>query len=186
MTTLLSATMKDKAEVLTKWKARVGETAAARISHEATTKGKSFHKIAEDYLHNRLDPSLLLSSERHRFNCALSSLNRIDNVRHVEQGLYSRKLRIAGTVDAIADFDCIPSVIDHKTSRSLKKEAWIENYFLQKTGYALMYEELTGVKIKQIVTIISVESADFCQVFVKNPDDYKQKLFSLILEYYAQ
>lgn len=184
MTTLLGAVLKDKTKALQKWKKRVGETEAAKISVEATTKGKSFHSMAESYLKNEFDYSNLTEPEIHRFECALSSLNRIDNVRLIEQGMYSKNLRIAGTVDCIAEFDGILSVIDHKTSRSLKRESWIESYFLQETGYALMYHEMTGVKINQIVTIISVEEENFCQVFVKRTSDYEDKLMTLISEYY--
>jgi genome maintenance exonuclease 1 len=186
MTTLLGHELKDKNKALDKWKKRVGEAEAAKISVEATTKGKSFHSMAESYLKNEFDYTNLTEPEIHRFECALSSLNRIDNVRLIEQGMYSKFLKIAGTVDAIAEFDGVLSVIDHKTSRALKREDWVYSYFLQETGYALMYEEMTGVKIDQIVTIISVEEENFCQVFVKKTSDYEDKLMTLIAEYYRE
>lgn len=187
MTTLLGHVMKDKNKALQKWKARVGPAEADRISVEATTKGKSFHAMAESYLKNEFDyTNNLTEPEIHRFECALSSLNRINNVRLIEQGMYSKSLKIAGTVDAIAEFDGVLSVIDHKTSRSLKRESWIESYFLQETGYAFMYHEMTGTKIEQIVTIISVEEENFCQVFVKRTSDYEDQLMNLISEYYRE
>lgn len=186
MTSLLGQVLKDKTKALEKWKKRVGTVEAAKISVEATTKGKSFHTMAESYLKNEFDYTNLTEPEIHRFECALSSLNRIDNVRHIEQGMYSKNLRIAGTVDCIAEFDGVLSVIDHKTSRALKRESWLESYFLQETGYALMYHEMTGTEIKQIVTIISIEEENFCQVFVKKTADYEDRLMSLIAEYYRE
>lgn len=184
MTTLLGAVMKDKSKALEKWRKRVGVEEAEKISLKATTRGTNFHKNVELYLNNQLDFHSLDPFESQTFEAALPALNRIDNVRLIEQGLYSTTHRIAGTVDCIAEFDYIPSIIDHKTSRAEKREEWIENYFLQKTGYALMYEELTGHKIDQIVTIISVEETHSYQVFIKSAAKYKTRLLELISEYY--
>jgi len=184
MTTLLDEVMGDKKKALNKWRARVGHEEATRISVAATTRGTSFHSSVEDYLNNRLDISSLDPFEADTFENARSTLDRIDNIRFTERGMFSMEHRIAGTVDCIAEFDGVLSIIDHKTSRAEKKESWIESYFLQETGYALMYEELTGIKVNQIVTIISVKEHHTAQVFVKQTQAYIPKLKSLITEYY--
>jgi hypothetical protein len=184
MTTLLGAVMGDKNAALDKWRKRIGVEAAQKITTAATTRGTHFHKNVELYLSNQLDFHSLDPFESQTFEAALPALNRIDNIRLIEQGMYSKTHKIAGTVDCIGEFDHIPSIIDHKTSRTEKKESWIENYFLQKTGYALMYEEMTGHKIDQIVTIISVAETHSYQVFVKSASTYKPKLIELISEYY--
>lgn len=184
MTTLISQMMKDKNEILAKWKAKVGEKKAAAISEAATTAGKSYHAMVEDYLQNKLDIESLSDTDAQRLIAARSSLDRIDNIRHIEQTLYSNSLRLAGTVDAIADFDGVLSVIDHKTSKRLKKEEWVESYFLQEAGYCLLYEEMTGTKIDQIVTIISIENANFCQVFKRSAEDYKPRIIFMAREFY--
>jgi hypothetical protein len=70
--------------------------------------------------------------------------------------------------------DCY-SVIDFKNSRREKKEEWIQDYLLQECFYALAYQEMTGSKIKQIVTIIAVEDRK-PQVFVKEIRPYIKPL----------
>ena len=69
-----------------------------------------------------------------------------------------------------------------KTSSKEKKEEWVEGYFVQETGYAKMYEERSGIKVEQIVTLITCQTGD-TQVFIKNPDDYVPLLKDYIAEY---
>ena len=116
------------------------------------------------------------------FNQFVPILDRIDNVHYLETMLYSETLGLAGQVDCIAEFDGIPSVIDFKTSLRLKKEDWILNYFEQCTCYSLMYEEMTGIKAKQIVVLISVDHEQ-PQVFVKQRGDYVSELFNKVKQF---
>jgi hypothetical protein len=46
----------------------------------------------------------------------------------------------------------------------------------------MMYEEMSGQKVEQIVTLISCHSGE-TQVFVKNPADYVDTLKQYIQEY---
>ena len=109
-------------------------------------------------------------------------INRIDNVHYLETMLYSETLGLAGQVDCIAEFDGVPSVIDFKTSLKLKKEEWILNYFEQCTCYSLMYEEMTGIKAKQIVVLISVDH-EKPQVFIKQRSEYTKGLYDKIVQF---
>ena len=109
-------------------------------------------------------------------------LGRINNIHFQEAPLFSHEFGIAGRVDCIAEFDGKLSVIDFKTSSKEKKESWIENYFVQETGYAKMYEERSGIKVDQIVTLVTCQTGD-TQVFIKNPDDYVPLLIDYIAEY---
>ena len=84
-------------------------------------------------------------------------------------------MKAAGTADCIADWNGIPSIIDFKTSRKEKKEEWIENYFLQATTYALMFEERIGICIPQIVILIAVDDQE-PQVFIKHKLGYIDKV----------
>ena len=89
---------------------------------------------------------------------------------------------MAGSVDCIAEYEGVLSVIDFKTASKPKKEEYIENYFLQTTAYALMYEELIGTPINQIVILIAVDGQE-PQVFKKNPADYINRLVEVIDQY---
>jgi len=108
----------------------------------------------------------------------------IGRVYALEQALYSDELRIAGRVDCIAEWDDKLSVIDFKTASKEKNEDWIENYFMQCSAYAEMFEERTGKPIDQIVVAIAVANGN-PQIFVKEKQDYLRGLNYFIDEYYA-
>jgi genome maintenance exonuclease 1 len=184
MTTLLGAMLTDKK--ISEWKKKVGEEKAAKISAEATTRGKNYHSLMESYLQNTLNEEELDPFQIELLMNARKRVDNIDNVMCIEKALFSEKYRIAGTVDCIAEYNGVLSVIDHKTSSKFKKEEWIQNYFLQETGYALMFEELTGIKIDQVVTIISIKDSHYPpQVFIKKASDYKDQLINLVEEFYV-
>lgn len=170
ITTVLSVVGKD---AIKEWRARVGEEEANRVSAQATTRGTAVHKLAEDYLNNVENwkdghmPSNLFS-----FNQIKKILDeRVDNVWFQEEFLYSDKLKCAGQVDCIAEFDGQLSIIDFKTSRKPKKAEWITNYFVQASFYSAAFYERTGVPIRQGVILIMVDGDD-PQVFKIPTYDY--------------
>ena len=169
---------------IAEWRARVGDAEANKISKRATTAGTTVHSMIEDYLNNELD--LEKYADKHLakilFVQAKGMLSRINNIHFQEAPLYSHEFAIAGRVDCIAEFDGKLSIIDFKTSSKEKKEEWIEGYLVQETGYAKMYEERSGIKVEQIVTLITCQTGD-TQVFIKNPDDYVPLLKDYIREY---
>lgn len=173
-----------KSDSIYKWRQRVGEQEANRISGAASRRGTKFHSMMETYLLNK---ELLLSEvspdERYAFHDILSTVDRIDNIHHVEAMLYSDLIGLAGQVDCIAEFDGVLSVIDFKTSSRFKKEEWILNYFEQCTCYSLMYQDMTGIKADQIVVLISVEGEPDPQVFVKSRKDYVGSVHEKIKEF---
>lgn len=139
------------------WKARVGEKEANRISSTSTGRGTNVHTMCEDYLNN-VPLSCKMPDALEMFNSLKPILNsRINNIHHQEACLYSNKFKIAGTVDLIAEFDGVLSIIDFKTSRRVKTEDKIYNYLLQETFYAMGFYELSGIPIKQLVTLMAVE-----------------------------
>ena len=181
ITTVLSCNPEKKAGIM-KWRKRVGEEKANRISNRAATRGTAFHLMCEDYLNNRYDETKF--KDKHlplmMFKNAKSTLNRINNIYAQEAALYSDHLEIAGRVDCIAEFDGELSIIDFKTSAEEKKIEWIEDYLIQETAYGCMLYEQYKLKINKIVTIIACESGD-TQVFVETPKkEYLQKLIGYI------
>ena len=179
VTTVTSHRKKDS---ILKWRKRVGEAEANKISGRASARGNKFHSMVESYLKNNKvsfdDKSPLASF---LFKTAKETLHRINNIHLLESPLYSDSLRIAGRVDCIAEFDGELAVIDFKTSTKEKKESWIENYFVQETAYAAMYYERSGVKVDKIVTIIATEEGGM-QIIEKYDLDY----YYVLLEEYIQ
>jgi genome maintenance exonuclease 1 len=152
------------------WRKRVGEEEAKRISIQAANRGSDVHLIAENYLNNLKDygkgrmPVNVMT-----FNTLKPILDsRVDNIYFQEAPLYSRKIKTAGRVDLIAEFDGKLSIIDFKTSKKLKEAKWIEGYFMQESFYAAAFYELTQIPIKQIVTLIMVDD-EKPQVFIEQP-----------------
>ena len=165
-----------KVKDIVRWRKRVGEEEANKISGRATARGNKFHSMVECYLKNeevKYDEKSPLAY--FMFKTAKETLNRINNIHLLESPLYSDKLMLAGRVDCIAEFDNTLSVIDFKTSTKVKKEAWIENYFVQETAYAVMYYERCGVKVDKIVTLIAIEDGSM-QVIIKDDLNYYYQL----------
>ena len=110
-------------------------------------------------------------------------VDRIDNVLGIELQMFSEHLGVAGTADVIADFDGRRSIIDFKTSDKSKKLEWIDTYFMQLSIYAVMYEELTGVPVNNLVVIVAVENGEE-QLFIQKRDQWIGKSINVINNYY--
>lgn len=180
VTTLLGA-LSDKS--INAWKKRVGEEEANRISKRATDLGTNIHKIAEDYIDNVTDYYGKAGIyEKMIFSAFQLSLDRINNVLCQEATLYSDLLQAAGRVDCIAEFDGKLSIIDFKTANKPKDEEDILGYFMQLTMYSLMFEEMTGIVIPNIVILMITTSGDRL-VFKKNRKHYYKHVKELLDEH---
>ena len=102
-------------------------------------------------------------------------LSNIDNIHAQEAGLFSDKYKVAGRVDCIAEYNGVLSIIDFKTSTKERNDDWNENYYIQCSAYAEMYEERTGTEIEQIVILCVTEDGQV-QEFVKEKYDYLDSL----------
>jgi len=178
VTTVLGAMKKD---AIMAWRKRVGDEVANAISKKATSRGTNVHTLCERYLNN---DSLgdIMPDAKEMFNDIKPLLDQIDNIHYQEQALWSAKLGLAGRVDCIAEFAGILSVIDFKTSKKVKSIEDIEDYFWQTTAYALMYEELVGTPIDQVVIIMAVENSKPL-LFIQKTEDHIDGLVKAI-QYY--
>lgn len=156
ITTVLSILGK---EAILAWRARVGEEEANKVSRQASTRGTAVHKLAEDYVDNVEDwKGKHMPANIATFNTIKPILDEhVDNIWFQEVFLYSDKLKCAGQVDCIAEYDGVLSIIDYKTSRRVKKKEDITNYFIQMCFYAAAFLERTGIAIKQAVVIMAVD-----------------------------
>lgn len=182
ITTILSILSED---FIRAWRARVGEEEANRVSHQASTRGTAVHQLCEDYLNNKeIDYSKYMPNAIAMFKSMQPLLDQhIDNIHAQEIPLYSDFLEAAGRVDCIAEWDGKLSVIDFKTSKAPKEKKSIHAYFMQKTFYAIAYEERTGIPIKQLVTLIGVDHGK-PQVFIEDRDNWDKELIQTIKTYY--
>ena len=142
-----------------KWRERVGEDEARKITTQASRRGTSVHNICESYIKNEyghLDGRM--PNEVDLFSSIQPLLNRIDNIHVVEGSMWSDHLKLAGRTDLIGEFDNRLSVIDYKTSSKKKTWEMCHQYFMQGAFYAVAYEERTGIPVDTIVIIMAVEN----------------------------
>ena len=180
ITTVLSILSEDGIRA---WRARVGEEKANQISRIASTRGTTVHNIIEKYVAN--DPEYIKDEMPHNIQTFKDVQKVIDEgvtkVYQQEAPLYSKHLGVAGRVDCVGQWNGKDSIIDWKTSRKHKKKEWISSYFMQCAAYAIMWEERTGMPIKQLVVCIAGDEGS--QVFVEDRDNWTEKLIETINEY---
>lgn len=183
ITTVLSNYNK---KYILEWRQAVGEEQANKISSKAANRGTKIHKICEDYINNETTDfklQLLMPDLKELFFKIKPIIDQnVDNVYAQEQALYSQKMRVAGRVDLIAEWNGKLAIIDFKTSSKQKQAENIQNYFMQCTAYALMFHEITGIWIDDIVVLIATEEGD-AQVFERQIEEFRQPLMEYVHKY---
>ena len=177
----------DKQKGLQEWRKRVGAQQAAIISGKAARRGTAFHWCVEDYLKNQeingehKEKNFLAY---HMFMEARSHLdNNIDQVVLQEQAMYSDIFKVAGRCDCIGVWNNELAVIDFKTTTTMKKREWLEDYFIQCSAYASMYEEHTGEAIDQIIIFMVAEDGQV-EIFKEDTKDYLPMLDEMMVSFY--
>jgi genome maintenance exonuclease 1 len=185
VTTILSHST-DKS-FLIKWRKRVGEEEANKIVKKSSGRGTKLHSVCEKYLLNELNDMkirMMMPDIKDFFLQLRPHIDKnVGNVYGLEQALYSDRLRMAGRTDCIAEWDGKLSIIDYKNSIKEKREDWIQNYFIQCTAYAEMFEDRTGLPIEQIVVAIANEEGT-PQIFIREKSKYVGELNRYIENYW--
>jgi len=181
--------MPHKEEVLKAWRDRIGVEEANKITKRAGNRGTKMHSLCEDYFIGKLTDmkiKMMMPFDKMLFGQVRKYLdNYINNIRCMEQALYSHKLKLAGRVDLIAEWKNSLAVIDFKTSIKEKKEEWITNYFVQCTAYAEMFEYLTNQPIDDIVVLIATEE-QVPQVFERKKKNYVDILHDYLNQFHEK
>ena len=170
VTTVLSNTSKSK-DGLIQWRNRVGNEEAERIIKQSTDIGTAVHEGIEKYLLNQSwddfseSPDQLLAQKMtNKF--INDGLNGISEVWGLEVGLILDNL-YAGTADCVGKYNDIPTLIDFKTAKKIKKREWIEDYFLQGCAYANAHNVMFETDIQQIVILMVDRDLMFQEFFVR-------------------
>ncbi len=177
ITTVLSILSKD---AIMAWRARVGAEEANKVSRQASTRGTAVHKLAEDYVDNKEEWSKgAMPSNVATFNTIKPILDeRLDNIWMQEVFLYSDKLKTAGQLDCIGEWDGELAIVDFKTSKRVKKREDITSYFIQMCFYAAAFLERTGIAIKKGVIVMAVDGNEPL-IFEMNTYDYLDHFLSV-------
>ena len=174
VTTVLSGTSKSK-DGLIQWRNRVGEEEADRIIKQSTDIGTAVHEAIENYLNGKswnnfeeIHDQLLAKKISEKI--IKEGLKGITDIWGLEVGLLLDNL-YAGTADCVGEYEGIPTLIDFKTAKKIKKREWIEDYFLQGCAYANAHNVMFETKIEQIVILMVDRSAIF-QEFIVRPKEF--------------
>tara|TARA_B110000503_G_scaffold28622_2_gene45821 strand:- start:2700 stop:3449 length:750 start_codon:yes stop_codon:yes gene_type:complete len=198
ITTVLGETT-DKSG-LDKWRKRVGEAEAKRIGELSMNRGTVMHRLIELYKAtsgtkedrlNKLKEIASTDEETQQYsgeeNGAIwlasgwdmfmkfyfnssQYFDRIEEVISAEVFLWSKQ-GYAGTVDNISKMtDGRTLVIDYKNSRRPKRDAWVQDYFVQGSAYFIAHWERSGMK------------PDGVEIWIANEEDSIPQIFSLTVE----
>jgi len=148
-------------------------------SLRVTRRGTNFHKLMEDWL----STGTLANTEETYLALQLQPyLKNFGRIYGQEVPLWSDLLRLAGRTDCIAEYRGKLSVVDFKGSTKAKRIEDIENYFLQATAYAIMWQERTGIPVSQIVILISCEDG-IVQEVIRQTNQYVP-LLKMAIDHY--
>ena len=175
VTTVLSNTS-NKADGIADWRMRVGDEEANRIIKQSTDIGTSVHLAIENYLNNKSWDDFGSSyeekiSQKITKRFISDGLTKITEIWGLEVGLILDNL-FAGTADCVGTYSGIPSLIDFKTAKKIKKREWIEDYFLQGCAYANAHNVMFNSNIKQIV-ILMVDRDSIFKEFIIQENEFK-------------
>lgn len=175
VTTVLSKT-KDMSHLMA-WRQRVGEQEADKITRRAGTRGTATHLLCEKLVLNEpIDLSKEMPISIHLFKQLEKFLiANVNGIRVSEGSLYSHNLKVAGSVDLVANYRNHAAIIDFKTSGKYKRKDWIEDYFMQAAMYSFMLWEMTQLYHPKLVIAIAVEEENEAQIFEENVNDWLDK-----------
>lgn len=178
VTTVISAGSDNR--WLEDWKARVGEAEVRRISSQAARRGTAVHELAEEYLkNNKFYRRGHMPANVATFSQIRPYLDEhISTIYGLEVPLYSDKLRVAGRVDCIADWDGELAIVDFKTSKREKRRKDIGGYFTQASAYSYMMFERTGMLARKIVILMTVDDGGPL-VFEERSKDWIEKFIQI-------
>lgn len=172
------------------WKNMLGPVKAKKETDRCADRGTAVHTMCEHYLNNVAQETLTKGQTRDNirlFNQIKLGLNkRVNNIYVQEIALWSDTLKLAGRTDVIAEYDGVLSVVDFKTSNNLKEEHMVEDYFLQSTAYAIMFNEMFGIHIEDIVIVITTEKGLMPQIYKRKIFDYIDPLLQRIDDFYNE
>ena len=174
VTTVLSGTSKSK-DGLVQWRNRVGDEEADRIIKQSTDIGTAVHEAIEKFLNkedwdnfDNTSDQILAKNISNKF--IKDALKGITEIWGLEVGLILDNL-YAGTADCVGLYRDIPTLIDFKTAKKIKKRDWIEDYFLQGCAYANAHNVMFGTDIQQIV-ILMVDRNLIFQEYIVRPTEF--------------
>jgi len=168
------------------WRQSLGEAKADKEMKRAADRGSAVHLMIERFLNNEENPTREQKMEHiTEFNSVRLHLKNVNNILTQESALWSDTLKVAGRVDCVGEFRNKLCIIDFKTSTNSKDDSKIQDYWLQVTAYAIMFQERYGVQIDNAAIIMSVERG-VPLVFTKPIEPFIEPLVQRINTYHSK
>ena len=193
VTSILAATEPpEKKASLERWRKKLGVDVANKITTEAAARGSKMHAFLEKFLLGKLNLDLL--GEKTRESMMADQIienglrDKLNSIWGCEAALFYPN-KFAGAADLIAeDYEGSSAIIDFKQSNSLKKDQWIDSYYLQCAAYSLAHNKVYGTDINKAVILICTKD-DLFQRFIVDGDrfkNYQDQFLKRVDQFYSQ
>ncbi len=188
VTTVLDKTS-DKTALIA-WRKRVGEQEANRVSKESAGLGTKVHNAIEKYILGEsveFGNNVVSVMAKEMSDLVINEgFTNIDEVWGTEIGLIAPGL-YAGTTDCVGMHKGEEAIIDFKTSKKIKKEEWIEDYYLQCCAYAMAHNEMYDTNIKKGVILMVSRDNKFKEFVIEGArfEMYCDLWETRLTDYYA-
>lgn len=169
-------------DYLIEWRDRVGHEEANQITRRAANRGTRIHKLCEDHLLG--NPVEISMFDKEVFDSMSKYFPKVGDIHCIEKRIYSHILKVAGTVDLIAEYNNELAVIDWKTSRWAKSADDIGGYFMQAAAYAQCFYELTDINIDKLVIIMGIDDHP-AKEFIEDKSFWLKKFKHQRYKYYG-
>lgn len=177
---------------IAKWRARVGEAEATRISTQAAQRGEAIHKMAERYLLGDINYARgIMPCFVEKFVGIKKLLDKhVTKVLAVEAPMYSNTLRLAGRCDVVCEWDGVPAIVDFKTKDRHHDHKYYDHHFVQGSAYSIMVKELQKLDVNRIILLMTFEREIEPTVLEGTRDKYVPELIEKLKQWrmtrYAQ
>ena len=192
VTSILKATQseEDKAGIAA-WKERVGHKEAERIKNEASNRGSLMHFFIEQYLTGKLNLDLLKETNKSK-KMAIEIIdnglkNKLSEIWGAEATVFYPQ-KYAGTADCIGIYEGKETILDFKQSNKPKKEQFVQDYFLQISGYILAHNKVYNSKIIQGAVLVCTVDGLFQNFKIEGNEliNFQNKFLERVEQFYNQ
>jgi len=188
ITTIISAT-EDKSG-LERWRERVGEAEAERIRTEAAGLGSLMHQHLENYIKGIPRPGgtnyVRKLAAAMADQIIMKGLPGVEEVWGQEVAMYFPGL-FAGTTDLVGIHRGKTAIMDHKTTKKMKKRCQIDNYFDQMSAYAICHDAVYKTDIEKGVIFMADREKNYQEFIIEKNELEKHKIkFLLRFETYLE
>ena len=158
------------------WRERVGDFRADLVSELAAERGTAVHELLEDRILKNKEPDMTALSPKgqERVGDTYRQIwewleDNIETAMALEYPVWSDVFQAAGRIDFVGVHkQGHPCIVDFKTAAKPKKREYIFGYFMQAGGYAVCFEERTGIPIDKLYIVIGVDEEPMAQVYEEN------------------